>query len=175
MCQVKVTLIILIPEEVRHDDLNRGGKHRKSALSHFLHFAKVQKCRNIFCTCTQSAEKVFSGSRQKCRFQKCRSAESGLPEVQVQKCRLFSQPGTAEVQIPESASAEFGVQKAEILCFAPPCMRVVVCESGLLTTTTSKSIPFMGEQAPPFTPIPFPSVTLASNYIKYTTCTISML
>ena len=71
------------------------------------------------CKC-RSADFLSRSSRQKCRIQKCRSAESGLPEVQVQKCRLFSQPGTAEVQIPESASAEFGVQKAEILWFPPP-------------------------------------------------------
>ena len=77
----------------------QGGKHRKSALSHFLHFAKVQKCRNIFCTCTQSAEKfslapdksadsksaeVQNLGSQKC---KCRSADY-FPSRAQQKCRF---------------------------------------------------------------------------------------
>jgi hypothetical protein len=53
-----------------------------------------------------------------------KSAEAGFPEVQVQKCRLFTQPGAAKMQIPENANAGFEVQKAEVLALPPSDLKM---------------------------------------------------
>ena len=59
-----------------------GGKHRKLAQKCRLHFPKVQKCRLFFCTCTKVQIFLAGAPEKSAEVQKCRSADSGLPEVQ---------------------------------------------------------------------------------------------